>query len=572
MHSAVFASQVVTAYVIINCMLRKEEKMKRTSRHRMIRAWLAALVIVVLYSTAVQGSQSGWQREEVDWRMSGRSRIKAVRYPTDKPLSTLSRMNVPKPVVIEKRKVSAESVSALSKDSLVTGTSEIIYVIDSPPVDGFVPLIVVSVTDKRLMDLELDAIPENSIVGRYPSGIDPQSDYVIGIFDTGASAHVMGFEDATRAGLLSNFSSFITSNTILIGGVTGIVDAWVSQPLAVFVDGLSAIDEQGLIVDTSGMVGESNVSIAVGQNPGSGPDLPTAIGSPLSVFYTTVINHDRQVTVQQDGEEFTGPDIHIYEHDDPRIPSYQNIVPLELRPAGATSVQYVPSLEGWFEFPPASPSIIIGNLSQSLFFVHSVDLVEGPQRAMDKNRFMLDTGAQVSVIGSRMAARLALDPSSPEFEVEIQGVTGEVVIAPGFYIDSLEIPALGEWLSYTNVPVILLDVSSPEGGTLDGIIGMNLFVSFNLVLRGGGLFLEDDPILEFEVISSVVNADIAPIQGDGVVDYQDLAVLAEAWLTSSDATTWNPQADIAPPLVPDGVIDFLDYAVLAEHWLEISTP
>jgi predicted aspartyl protease len=546
--------------------------MERINKYVGIRAWLFVSVITLLSSIVVQGSQSGWKREEVDWQISGRSRIKAVRYPDEKPLSTLSRTNVPKPVVIEKRRIGTESVSALSKDSLATETSETIYVIDSPPVDGFVPWIVVSVTNERLADLELDAIPETSIVGSYPSGIDPQSDYAIGIFDTGASAHVMGYADATRAGLLSNFSRFITSNTITIGGVTGIVDAWVSQPLAVFVDGLSAIDEQGLIVDTSGMVGESNVAIAVGQNPGSGPDLPTAIGSPLSVFYTTVINHDRQVTVQQDGEDFTGPDIHIYEHDDPRIPSYQNVVPLELRPAGATSVQYVPSLEGFFEFPPASPSVIIGNLSQSLFFVHSIDLVEGPQRAIDKDRFMLDTGAQVSVIGSRMAARLALNPSSPDFEVEIQGVTGEVVLAPGFYIDSLEIPALGEWLSYTNVPVILLDVSSPEGGTLDGIIGMNLFVSFNLVLRGGGLFLEDDPVLEFEVISSVVNADIAPIPGDGVVDYQDLAVLAEAWLTSSDATTWDPQADIAPPLLPDGMIDFLDYAVLAEHWLEITTP
>ncbi len=116
---------------------------------------------------------------------------------------------------------------------------------------------------------------------------------------------------------------------------------------------------------------------------------------------------------------------------------------------------------------------------------------------------MLDTGAQVTVIGSRMAARLRLRPDEFDFEVEIEDVTGTVVMYPGFYIDSIEIPALGDWVSFTNVPVVLLDVSSPEGGTLDGIIGMNLFSDFNLILRGGGLSLEGDPSLEFEPISAV---------------------------------------------------------------------
>ena len=101
---------------------------------------------------------------------------------------------------------------------------------------------------------------------------------------------------------------------------------------------------------------------------------------------------------------------------------------------------------------------------------------------------MIDTGAQVSVISSRIAARLELDIQNPEFLEEIVDVTGTSTMVPGFYIDFIEIPALGEWLSFTNVPVILFDVSSPEGGTLDGIIGMNLFGDFNLILRGGGLF------------------------------------------------------------------------------------
>ena len=57
---------------------------------------------------------------------------------------------------------------------------------------------------------------------------------------------------------------------------------------------------------------------------------------------------------------------------------------------------------------------------------------------------------------------------------------------------------------FNEVPVVLLDVNSPEGGTLDGIIGMNLFVDFNLIVRGGGLFLQEDPTLELERIPSTL--------------------------------------------------------------------
>jgi hypothetical protein len=171
---------------------------------------------------------------------------------------------------------------------------------------------------------------------------------------------------------------------------------------------------------------------------------------------------------------------------------------------------------------------------------------------------MLDTGAQVSVVGYRVAARLGLNPAHPDFEVEIQGVTGETSTAPGFYIDAIDIPALGDWLSFTNIPVVLLDVSSPEGGTLDGIIGMNLFADLNFTLRGGGMFLQDDPAIYYETISRVTG----DINGDGVVDWLDVAAFAEAWLATPMSPNWNARAD----MVSDGIINFFDFAVLAQNW------
>ena len=454
-------------------------------------------------------------------------------------------------------------------------------VIDSPPIDGFVPWVVVTVTDKGAIDdVNGIATPETSVLGTYPPPVDPESDYAIGILDSGASAHVMGNAAGYRAGLFypNSENDLLTLNPVEISGVIGSVSALVSRPLGVYVDGLGALEPNGLLLDNSGMVGEWNVSIAVGDTPApNAPDLPTAIGAPLSVYFTTVFYNDHEVNVVHDSCDYTSPDICFYEHNDPCIPHYSNIIPLDLRPLGGTRVEYATWLDDedpFFGWCPLFPSTIVGNLAQSTFFVHSVDIYDGNKSAIDKDRFMLDTGAQVSVIGSRIASRLRLDPDYPDFTVEIVGVTGDSNDFPAFYIDSLEIPALGEWLIATNVPVVLLDIHSPEGGTVDGIIGMNLFTEFNLVLRGGGLFLQDDPTFEFEPIHRII-ADIAPEGGDGIVDELDLEVFLQAWLsegTMPPSPNWNRKADMAPISEPDDKVDFLDYSILADHWLETVTP
>ncbi len=488
--------------------------MKTANVRRPTSRCSTVLAVLLTLIFALPAVPQEWQRQEVDWQAGGGRRIRSVRYPKDRPISTTPGRK------------SRSTTSPLTKDALrgtlsaATETAPDVLYVDSPPVAGFVPWIAVSVTKQRQADLELEADVEPAIRGSYPTGVNPQTDYVIGLFDTGASAHVMGYADAVRAGLYRG--ALIGSNESIISGVTGSVLAYVSLPLGIFIDGINAIDPQTMALDRSAMMGESNVAIMVGQNPGALPDLPTAIGSPMSVYFTTLIRNDRIHTIERDGREFTGPEITLHEKDDPQAPVFADVIPLELRPLGGVSVQYIPTVDlglgglgnldlddilgggfGLSDFPPASPSVIIGNSSQSLFFVHSVDLREGDRAALDKDRFMLDTGAQITVIGSRIAARLGLNPAEAEFEEEIVGVTGDSIMAPGFYVDSLEIPALGRWLRATQIPVILLDVSSPEGGTLDGIIGMNLFVDFNLIIRGGGLFLEDDPKLELQPLELV---------------------------------------------------------------------
>jgi predicted aspartyl protease len=547
-----------------------------------IRIYLSFLFVVfACLVSAVQADQTdraGWQRHPVDWRMSGGTRVKAINYPNEKPPPVLDEYEYRQPVVLHKKVPLIESGSrpilfdqeqmsmapVAASDSASGSAYVSVSVIDSPPIDGFVPWIVVAVTDSRSAELEVNAIPRTSVTGSFLASNPPQDDYAVGIFDTGAGAHVMGYDDAAQTGLNS---AYLTSNTVEITGATGSVDAWVSKPLGIFIDGLGACEPNGVLNNIDDMIGETNVSIAVGQ---SGSDLPTAIGSPLSVYFAANFRNDQQITIPHNGDSFTAPDIIFYDLSDPCIPTYPNVIPLELRPLGGAAVSYFYDMLDYPDYNPYTPSVIIGNQSQSLFFVHSVDLTDDGYSAIDKDRFMFDTGAQITVVGSRVAARLALDPGNPEFEVEIQGVTGETIIAPGFYLDTLDIPALGEWLSFTDIPVVLLDVASPEGGTLDGIIGMNLFVGLNFVLRGGGMAGYDDPSIEFGFIRNP--ADIAPEGGDGKVDLLDLDVFVEAWLSNSSSFNWDPKCDIAPLPTPDGVVNLLDFSLLSEYWLTGTTP
>lgn len=550
--------------------------MKRINSRNSIRGWLVLLLVLVSLTSVAPAGRPGWRRQEVDWRVTGGDRITGVRYPEQEepPLVHEQASRPPRSVrkIIPRKGPDSKEPSM----GLLSVPTVMVNVIDSPPIAGFVPRIAVAVTDKRANDDDWVAQTHMSVVGRHLTS-SPETDFVIGLFDTGASVHVISHAAANRTGIYD--ADLLTPSEVQLIGATNSVFARVSHPLALFMDGLAAIDTDSMTLDESRMVGQSNVSVVVGEEPAPGqPDLPTVIGSPMSVYFVTVINNDNPITVTQDGNDLTSPDIRFYEHGDPGIPSYENNIPLNLIPAGGLNVQYMIDLaailDGDLTFQPGSPSTIVSGIgfgAQSLFFVNSVDLQDGARSAIDKQRFMVDTGAQITVISSGVGSRLGLDPANPDFEVDIQDVTGTITIHPGFYVDSLEIPALGDWLGFTNVPVVLLDVGSPEGGTLDGIIGMNLFTNFNLVLRGGGMLYQDPPSLAYEFIRTPLAGDIAPEGGDGVVDFLDFAILADAWQATAASANWNPDADLAPPGNPDGKVDFQDMIVLAEHWLDAGT-
>ena len=100
---------------------------------------------------------------------------------------------------------------------------------------------------------------------------------------------------------------------------------------------------------------------------------------------------------------------------------------------------------------------------------------------------------------------------------------------------------------------------------------MNLFVEYNFVLKGGGMFLQDDPAIYFEHKDHII-ADVAPTGGDNTVNELDLLAMGRSWLTTETDHNFNPGCDIAPQGSPDGIINYQDFALLYLHWLESVGP
>ncbi|HEX3359148.1 MAG TPA: aspartyl protease family protein, partial [Tepidisphaeraceae bacterium] len=104
--------------------------------------------------------------------------------------------------------------------------------------------------------------------------------------------------------------------------------------------------------------------------------------------------------------------------------------------------------------------------------------------------FVFDTGAQVSIISEDTAAQIGIfdggeNPTPPDFTVEVSGVGGTTTEVPGFYINSLNVVTNGGPITWTHVPVLLLNVLDPRTGSgfVPGILGMNLFGDRDLIVN-----------------------------------------------------------------------------------------
>src|SRR5262249_26259215 len=92
--------------------------------------------------------------------------------------------------------------------------------------------------------------------------------------------------------------------------------------------------------------------------------------------------------------------------------------------------------------------------------------------SVSHQRFLFDTGSQLTIISSAEAAALHIDLSRPFDTIDVQGVGG-IITVNGYIISSLQVGLVGgSTLTFLNVPAFVLDAAP---GQIDGILGMNLF-------------------------------------------------------------------------------------------------
>lgn len=364
-----------------------------------------------------------------------------------------------------------------------------------PRLAGFQPLVAITTSSKtsnvdlnfeHALEASYDCTPHQPPSFNSCGSLNPSaaSNFIVGVFDTGSITDLASGIFADTLGL---FGQYVTSNVLPIGGVGGSVDALVTQPVGWYAAGLSSVNSAGQL-DISALVGHSNSAGLVAPPIICDETIAVTgfVGTPFIAFYNTVINVDIPRRVQVGGFTYKGPDIQIQQPFEP-LPEYPHSFSLEIGGLSpVTTASYYPDVKD-LETPTVPTLLSLSPLSfpTGAMFFANLQLRDGPASAKNppiQRQFMLDTGAQASIISRGTAADLNL-PQEPDFTVDICGVNGVQEGVSGYYVDYARISALGGPLEYSRIPFIVEDLPSPAGGTLDGIIGMNFFWNRNVALE-----------------------------------------------------------------------------------------
>ena len=346
----------------------------------------------------------------------------------------------------------------------------------SVPLEGPLMAVALVLSDQRDGEFEFLTTAHFGVDG-FPLIPDTTGfEVAVGFLDSGAATHLIAYHDAVRLGLQD---SFLTFNTFEASGAAGSASLDISQPIGIFAQGLQDLDEAGH-ARTDRMFGQGNFACGVNTlaNEEEGSTVPTVLGAPFFLQFPAYIRNSQPTNAVVFGRSFSSPSVTFY--DDPlneNIPHLARRIFLETRPPGGSS-----SYLALFDPEPIIPSVILAGLSSALFFTAS-DMIFTNGGNTARGRMLVDTGAQATVLGEIAAAELDLDMQHPDFEVELQGIGGTVT-RPGFYIDAARLPAQGGAIIWGRIPVIILNVASPEGGTLFGIFGSNLLATRDLVFNG----------------------------------------------------------------------------------------
>lgn len=329
------------------------------------------------------------------------------------------------------------------------------------------------------------------VQGYYRPGEDPEQMMRVsfGIYDTGASVVTLNWIDQLFYG--EQGVPIKVSGGAVADGVDGQVIGDVSQPGIIVSDGLHALNidinnfDVSLSWDYQG-TGDGpyaavvpGVQMFVGTYEGSA-SLPTISGTPM--HYSQNHAGDGAAYIDKQGYVFD-----LYEW-------FPNLIS-EPMPYYMADLEYVdsgtklltptdPNVTGPIRIPLtmlgednyANPGNEITYTANPFVNVGLTMETDGSPLSVAEKSFLFDTGAMVSVISTKTAIALELDPNSGPHEIDIAGAAGASMTVYGHNLSLLELPydnldGTTGLLQFENVPVFVLDV----GEGIDGILGMNLF-------------------------------------------------------------------------------------------------
>lgn len=350
------------------------------------------------------------------------------------------------------------------------------FPLQSPSVTGFTPLVATTLTDRQGPDdLQFTAISSGTKVG---TGLGGGYTY-LATLDSGGQSHILSGDDAAAvdveaAGRLGGYS-------IDVQGASGVESLSITDPLGIYVTGVGNLTSgpgMPLAAPTNFYRGQIHTAVLTAT-----PDsvLPSIVGVPMLAHYAVNIrNSDTRRIVKPDGSAVRTPNIDFVSHGAGTVHQFK--LSLDLRdPLGAAASEpaFIPSFEDFQDFSdnPTSPTFWTFPIAQT-----NLGHTDG---SLTQQEFLFDTGAQVSVLSEATADALGFDVGTDEadFTIDVLGVGG-IRQAKGFFLERLELPVIGGDAVFTDVPVIVLNVTDPRDGIgfIPGIIGMNLFNDRDMTL------------------------------------------------------------------------------------------
>lgn len=364
------------------------------------------------------------------------------------------------------------------------------------PIDGYLPMVGITLTDEFVDDIDFSPYPAFSLGGT-PLSSTSSRYYDIALLDTGAATSLLTAATEAAFNLGGPYpgepDGFAGTESIQIGGATGLLEAAVSDPLGLYAAGLQARTSAGaaLALNPASLLGQTNTSIAT--LPVESP-LPNILGLTFASQYATRILNSQPQIFELGGKTVRTPAVDFLTLGTGNTHGITRKAPMEILGAMPSTPIYQLNIGGvingddpWEN--PSTPTIVQGG--HFLTVNTSNDGV-----ALNGQKFFFDTGASVSVLSELTALQLGIDvgTDAPDFTLEIIGSGGGSGAVPGYIIDQFTVLATGGSLTLSNVPVLVFNVTNPAdpGNVVPGIVGTNLFSGRDIIidpnpsLGGGG--------------------------------------------------------------------------------------